>query len=336
MNDGLSHIHDTFHSLKWELGKHIIGQDKLIDLLIITMFSGGHALLEWVPGLGKTKTIRELSYILDLSFKRVSFTPDLLPSDVVGAEIYKPAKSEFMIRKWPIFTHILLADEINRTPPKVQSALLEAMEEKQVTIAEESLDLPKPFFVFATQNPLEHEGTYPLPEAQLDRFFMKIILDYPHPDDEKKIFEQEAKTSQKKEKTKLKITSTDIIEMIEYIEKNIYVDPKIYDYVSQIIWATRALSTQKWSLKYLEENGVDVPMNVLDYGASTRAGLALIRGSRVLAVLQWRENVLPEDIKFLVPVVCAHRIGLSYEAIGEGIDVYELIDWILDTVVIPS
>lgn len=336
MNEGLSHIHQTFLEIKNEMKKTIIGQDELVDLLIVTMFSGGHALLEWVPGLGKTKTIRTISKILDLDFKRISFTPDLLPSDVMGAEIYKPSKSEFSIRKWPIFTNILLADEINRTPPKVQSALLEAMEEKQITLAEKTLDLPDPFFVFATQNPLEHEGTYPLPEAQLDRFFMKIILDYPHPEDEKNIFKNETKKSQQKTIKNLKISSADILEMIDYIEKTVYVDEKIYDYVSDLISATRALTTFEGSMRFLEDNNIDTEMNILDYGASTRAGLALIRGARVFALLQGRDSVLPEDVKFLMPMICGHRIGISYEGASEGIQTKKILDWILDNVVIPS
>ncbi len=188
MNSALLHIHKTLLAIRSEVTKEIFGQDPLIEKLLITVFSGGHALLEGVPGLGKTKTIRTLATVLDLPTKRISFTPDLLPSDLTGAEIYRPGKKDFEVRKGPIFTSILLADEINRTPPKVQSALLEAMEEKKVTIGEETFILPTPFVVFATQNPLEHEGTYPLPEAQLDRFLMRIVLTYPHKNDEKHIF----------------------------------------------------------------------------------------------------------------------------------------------------
>ncbi len=191
MNPALAHIHDVLHAIKNDVKMKIIGQDALIEKLLITVFAGGHALLEWVPGLGKTKTIRTLASVLSLETKRISFTPDLLPSDLTWNEIYRVKEWKFEVRKWPIFTNILLADEINRTPPKVQSALLEAMEEKQVTIGEKTLDLPLPFIVFATQNPLEHEGTYPLPEAQLDRFLMKIVLDYPTRDDERQIFIQE-------------------------------------------------------------------------------------------------------------------------------------------------
>jgi MoxR-like ATPase len=191
MNPALSHIHDILLGIKNDVKTEIIGQDTLIEKLLITVFSGGHALLEWVPGLGKTKTIRTLAQVLMMDTKRISFTPDLLPSDLTGNEIYRVKEWKFEVRKWPVFTNILLADEINRTPPKVQSALLEAMEEKQITIGEKTLDLPLPFIVFATQNPLEHEGTYPLPEAQLDRFLMKIVLDYPSRSDEREIFIQE-------------------------------------------------------------------------------------------------------------------------------------------------
>ncbi|MBX9808816.1 AAA family ATPase, partial [Candidatus Gracilibacteria bacterium] len=212
MNPALTHIHETLNAIRNQINKDIIGQNELIEKLIITFFAGGHALLEGVPGLGKTKTIRTFAKVLGLDTGRISFTPDLLPSDLTGSEIYKSAKSTFEIRKGPIFTNILLADEINRTPPKVQSALLEAMEEKKVTIGDKTLELPSPFVVFATQNPLEHEGTYPLPEAQLDRFLMKINLDYPHSEDEKKIFKQECEGIKNniKNDTDFNITEKDI------------------------------------------------------------------------------------------------------------------------------
>ncbi len=320
MNPALTHITDTLQSIKSDIQEEIIGQDDLIEKLIITFFAGGHALLEWVPGLGKTKTIRSFARVLSLDTGRISFTPDLLPSDLTGSEIYRAAKSTFEIRKWPIFTNILLADEINRTPPKVQSALLEAMEEKKVTIGDKTLELPSPFVVFATQNPLEHEWTYPLPEAQLDRFLMKIVLTYPSGEDEKKIWTQECnKTTDKKKSNTEKRNPEDLIEMIDYIASNVRVDDQIYEYVGSIIWATRKLVT--------------TPTNpVLSYGASTRAGLALIRASRVRAVMAGREYVLPEDIKSLAHTIIDHRIGLSYESQSEWVTAYSVTEKILDNV----
>jgi MoxR-like ATPase len=326
MNPALTHIHDTLASIKADIQADIIGQDSMIDRLIITFFAGWHALLEWVPGLGKTKTIRTFAKVLGLDTGRVSFTPDLLPSDLTGNEIYRSAKWTFEIRKGPIFTNILLADEINRTPPKVQSALLEAMEEKKVTIGDTTLDLPSPFVVFATQNPLEHEGTYPLPEAQLDRFLMKIVLEYPNTEDEKRIFKQECTTNtpvtKKTPNKEEKKWTEDLIEMIDYIAKTVQVDEKIYTYISDIISATRKLA-------------INTITPVLSYGASTRAGLALIRAGRVRAVMAGRDYMLPEDVKSLAHEILDHRIGLSYESMSEWVTAYSITEKILDSVQIP-
>ena len=371
MNPALTHIHDTLHAIKSGIQQDIIGQDALIEKLIITFFAGGHALLEWVPGLGKTKTIRTFAQVLGLDTGRVTFTPDLLPSDLTGSEIYRQGKWSFEVRKWPIFTHILLADEINRTPPKVQSALLEAMEEKKVTIGDTTLDLPAPFVVFATQNPLEHEGTYPLPEAQLDRFLMRIILDYPSKYDEKKILMQESGTrniddksqsgvrgegtvwakmiADKKDKqseeewvvlpldsfgtfaTKStgnsvyeKISPTDLLEMIDYIAKSIRVDEKIYDYVGDILSNLRSLAEH-----------TDNKKRVLNYGPSTRAWLALIRTSRIHALMNGRDYVIPEDIKSLAHDILDHRIWLSYEALSEWLTEQVITSRVLDEVRVP-
>ncbi len=322
MNPALTHIHDTLQTIKSDIQKDIIGQDDLIDRLIITFFAGGHALIEWVPWLGKTRAIRTFARVLGLDTGRVSFTPDLLPSDLTGNEIYRQAKWNFEIRKWPIFTSILLADEINRTPPKVQSALLEAMEEKKVTIGDKTLDLPSPFVVFATQNPLEHEGTYPLPEAQLDRFLMRIVLSYPTPADERRILMQETTTSAEEQSKITKLTPEDLIEMIEYIGANIRVDDHIYSYVSDILSATRRLTTA-------------IPHPLLSYGASTRAGLALIRAGRVRAVMADRDYMLPEDIQSLAHDIIDHRIGLSYESMSEWVTSYSVTAQILESVRIP-
>ncbi len=319
MNPALTHIHDTLRQLRSDLEKNIIGQTTLLDQLLITLFAGGHALIEGVPGLGKTKMIKTLASILGYDCKRISFTPDLLPSDLTGNEIYRPKEAKFEIRKGPIFTSILLADEINRTPPKVQSALLEAMEERQVTIGNETLELPKPFFVIATQNPLEHEGTYPLPEAELDRFLMKIIIEYPSAQDEKKIIEQSSHLRNSSIETSTKITPEELIEMQSYIAENIRIDPKIYDYISALLEATRNRNTQSQNPE-------------LEYGASTRGGIALIRCARIAALLDGRDFVMPEDIKSLVLPILRHRIGLTYEALADGKTADTILVRILESV----
>ena len=341
MNPALTHIHDTLTQIKTDIQKDIIGQDTMIEKLIITFFAGGHALLEWVPGLGKTRTIRTFARVLGLDTGRISFTPDLLPSDLTGNEIYRAKEGKFEIRKWPIFTHILLADEINRTPPKVQSALLEAMEEKRVTIGNITLDLPSPFVVFATQNPLEHEGTYPLPEAQLDRFLMKIVLGYPHATDEKRIFLEGCspiwdivnKVTPEKRKTE------DLIEMIDYITRSVRVDEKIYDYVSDIVSATRRLALPISATPGKENNhGLtfgDIYAPILSHWASTRAGLSLIRAGRVRAVMAGRDYMLPEDVASLAHDVLDHRVGLSYESMSNWVTQYSVIEQILDSVRVP-
>lgn len=350
MNPHLSSTRDIILSLESSMNSVIIGQNDLIRKLITSLFAWGHVLIEWVPWLGKTKTVKTLAHVLGYDFKRISFTPDLLPSDLSGSEIFRPQTGKFEVRKWPIFTHILLADEINRTPPKVQSALLEAMEEGQVTIGENSLPLPSPFFVIATENPLEHEGTYPLPEAQLDRFLMKILLDYPAPLDEKKIFalqtpiwreeEPGAKGGSSSDEI---ISSTEFLEIQKYIETNIRVDEKIYDYISDILEMTRKRSVKNWQWKTDNERKnpnktINSPLSIghwIEYGASTRAWLALIRCARVWALLEGRDFVLPEDIKSLTHEILRHRIGLSYEAISEGITTDFIIHEILETVRVP-
>ncbi len=333
MNPALTHIRDILIGIREQVQVEIIGQDALIDKLIITVFAGGHALLEWVPGLGKTKTIRTLAKVLSLDTKRISFTPDLLPSDLTGNEIYRVKEGKFEVRKWPIFTGILLADEINRTPPKVQSALLEAMEEKRVTIGEKTLDLPLPFIVFATQNPLEHEGTYPLPEAELDRFLMKIVLDYPSREDERIIFIAETggkDIEQAAWKEYENMGGDDIIEMIDYIAGNIHVDENIYEYVGNILAELRKLTeapvpSEKYDVSSLK-NGI------LSYGPSTRAGLALIRAGRIKALMEGRDYMLPDDVKSLAHDIIDHRIGLSYEAMSEGITTYSVTSKVLENV----
>lgn len=319
MNPALTHIRETILSLESSIHETIIGQDTLVRNVLISLFAGGHILLEWVPGLGKTLTMKTLAETLNFEFKRISFTPDLLPMDLIGTEVYDTKHGTFSKRKWPIFTHILLADEINRTPPKVQSALLEAMEEHQVTIGDETMKLEEPFFVIATQNPLEHEGTYPLPEAQLDRFMMKIIITYPDMESEKKILATIAKSTKATKKPQIEIG--DFCEMRDYIREHVLVSDVLIEYVSSILDATRQYTRR--------EN------NLLSYGASTRAGIALIRTAQVLALLEGRDYILPEDIKILAHDILRHRIGLSYESQRQYKSTDDIISAILDEVKVP-
>jgi MoxR-like ATPase len=326
MSSELSAIQSQILELKSLISRRIIGQDILIEKLLFVIFGGGHVLLEGVPGLGKTLTVKTIAEVLDLDFQRISFTPDLLPSDLTGSEVYRPQKWEFSVRKGPIFTSILLADEINRTPPKVQSALLEAMEEWGVTIGETTFDLPRPFIVFATQNPIEQSGTYPLPEAELDRFMMKLVLDYPKAEDEIEILRAEASHGKLKTENWKQFgwKMLSIPGVRDAIISGVKVDEKIYAYISIILEATRH-----------PRNGYESIAPLLEYGASTRAGLALVKLARVRAVLEGRDYVLPEDIKNLALDVLRHRIWLSYEAIGKWIKSDEVIQYILDNTLVP-
>jgi MoxR-like ATPase len=333
MNPELTATREMILAIESDLGNTILGQSRLIRILMIVLFAWGHILIEWVPWLGKTKTIRTLASILGLDTKRISFTPDLLPSDLTGTEIYRPQKGEFSIRKWPIFTNILIADEINRTPPKVQSALLEAMEERCVTIGDTSLPLPDPFFTFATQNPLEHEGTYPLPEAQLDRFILRIIIGYPDPKEEGNILRDQTKLGTPKIHPH-PLTAKDILDIQNFIAENIRIDDKIYEYITAILQESRRLCTETIKVDFGKNpSGIHIPP--LSYGASTRAGLAFIKATKVRALLEGRDFVMPEDIKHLAHDILDHRMGLSYEAISENISVYDVTEKILNTVRIP-
>lgn len=325
MNPALTHIRETILSLEKTIHETIIGQDILVRRVLIALFAGGHVLLEWVPGLGKTLTMKTLADVLEFDFKRISFTPDLLPMDLIGTEIYDQKKWAFSKRKGPIFTHILLADEINRTPPKVQSALLEAMGEHQVTIGDETMKLEDPFFVIATENPLEHEGTYPLPEAQLDRFMMKLIMTYPSQTDERTILSTLTRKSEKKSAPKIDIG--DFREMCDYIREHITISDILITYVADILAATRPQPTLQHS---------NTPtLSYLSYGASTRAGLALIQAAQVLALLEWRDYVSPDDVKSLAHDILRHRIGLSYEWQRQNKNTDDIISVILEEVRVP-
>ncbi|MBX7241223.1 MAG: MoxR family ATPase [Bacteroidia bacterium] len=306
--------------LKQELEKVVVGQERMINRLLIGLFTNGHILLEGVPGLAKTLTVSTLSKALDLKFKRIQFTPDLLPADLIGTLIYNPQQSRFEVKKGPIFTNIVLADEINRSPAKVQSALLEAMQEKQVTIGETTYPLDMPFLVLATQNPIDQEGTYPLPEAQVDRFMMKVNITYPDREEEKKIMRRMAKTGFRHE-IKPVLSGKEILEIRDLID-NVQVSEKIEDYIIDIVMATR--EPQNYGLPKLAE--------YIEYGVSPRASLALNLGSKAQAFLNGRNYVLPEDVKNIATDVLNHRLILTYEAEAEDITSYRCIEEILASV----
>ena len=299
----------------------IVGQDALIRRMVIALFTGGHILLEGVPGLGKTLAVSTFAKLLDMSFARVSFTPDLLPSDLVGSEVYRPADARFVIRRGPIFAHILLADEINRAPAKVQSALLEAMQERRVTIADETATLPDPFMVLATQNPIEQEGTYPLPEAQLDRFLFRTIITYPTPSEELRIMRA---TPESVDVCPI-LRAEEVISIRRTIAENVYISDALYEYIRAVVSATRADEIAKRA-GYA---------HYIHLGASPRASVSFVRAARTLACLSGRDYVIPEDVKELAYDILRHRIVLSFEAMGEGITSDEIVRRVLDTVIVP-
>ncbi|MCD5385382.1 MoxR family ATPase [Candidatus Gracilibacteria bacterium] len=300
-----------------EVHKKIVGQDELIKSMIIGLLSKGHILIEGVPGLAKTLTVDTLSKTLNLGFNRVQFTPDLLPSDLVGTEIYNPKTGEFSIKKGPIFNNFILADEINRAPSKVQSALLEAMAEKQITIGKDTFKLDEPFIVLATQNPIEQSGTYRLPEAQLDRFMMKVNVDYVKKENEKEMYK---KINSGYDDIKInKVLSKKEIKDIQSILNDIYVSDSIYDYVADLIDVTR-----NGDIKGVSE--------YISYGISPRGGLSLISGAKVLALMDGRTFVIPEDVKNIAKSVLAHRLVLNYDAVVNDITSDDIVQKILDSV----
>lgn len=313
--------HLLISSIRKEISKEIVGQQKLVDALLIGLLSGGHVLIEGVPGLAKTSAVKALASTVQAQFKRIQFTPDLLPADLVGTEIYRPKMGDFITRKGPLFNNIILADEINRAPSKVQSALLEAMQEKQVTIGDETYPLPTPFLVLATQNPIEQEGTYQLPEAQVDRFMLKVLIDYPDRAQELEILKKSS--FEKKQNIEPVVTPHDLSEMADII-KEIYVDDKLKEYIVNLVFATRE------PLKY----GMDIG-NYVEFGASPRATLFLAQASRVTAFLQGRAYVTPQDIKIAAPDVLRHRIILSFEAEAEQITADQIIKTVFDSVEVP-
>jgi MoxR-like ATPase len=305
-----------------EMSRVLVGQSAITKRLMMAMISGGHVLLEGLPGLAKTTSIKSLGQVSSLSFKRIQFTPDLLPADLIGTQIYDPRNAEFKVRKGPIFAHLVLADEINRAPAKVQSALLEAMEEKQVTIGDQTWALDEPFLVMATQNPIEQEGTYPLPEAQIDRFLFKLKITYTSAEDEVEIIKRVA-NRQDVELQKV-ITRQDIISMRETLDK-IYVSEKIRQYIVNIVYATRTPKAR----------GFADLAQFIEYGASPRSSIHLDRVARVNALFEGRAFVTPQDIKDICMDILRHRVKLTYEAEAENIKPEDIITKILDRVDVP-
>ncbi|MGY8953450.1 MAG: AAA family ATPase, partial [Flavobacteriales bacterium] len=285
--------------LKMEMGKVIVGQPHMVESLLIGLLSDGHVLLEGVPGLAKTLAITTLAKCVDASFSRIQFTPDLLPADLLGTQIYSQKKEEFSIKKGPLFANFVLADEINRAPAKVQSALLEAMQERQVTIGDTTFELPKPFLVLATQNPIEQEGTYPLPEAQVDRFMLKVVLDYPNKEEERAIIRSNI-SLKGFEKTN-QILTPDDIERAKNVVKEVYMDEKIEQYIVDIVFATR----------YPQDFGMEKFADLIDFGGSPRASINLAKAAKAYAFIKRRGYVIPEDVRAICKDVLRHRIGLS-------------------------
>ena len=310
--------------IKEEVAKVIVGQEKLVDRLVLALVTGGHVLLEGVPGLAKTLSVNTLAKVLGLDFKRISFTPDLLPADVVGTLVYSPKTGEFSPKKGPVFTNLLLADEINRAPAKVQSALLESMQERQVTIGEETYALPSPFLVLATQNPIEQEGTYPLPEAQVDRFTFKCLVETPSRADERRIMERFAQQAKAPE-AKTVATPERIVALRETL-KEVYCDEKVGDYILDVVFATREPEKTK---------GLEELKSQIQVGASPRATLALNKAARANALLHGRAYATPQDVKEIVHDVLRHRILLTYEAEAENVTSDMVIDKILSVVPVP-
>lgn len=308
--------------ISMEMNKVIVGQRHLVERLMIGLLANGHILLEGVPGLAKTLAIKTLSDIIHAKFSRIQFTPDLLPADLIGTMIYSQKKEQFEVKKGPIFANFILADEINRSPAKVQSALLESMEERQVTIGENTYKLEEPFLVLSTQNPLEQEGTYPLPEAQVDRFMMKVVVDYPTKDEEKLIIR--ANLLKNFPKANTVITSEDILNA-RNIVREVYMDEKIEQYIIDIIFASR----------HPEQYGLEKFKNLISYGGSPRASISLALASKAYAFIKRRGYVIPEDVRAICHDVLRHRIGLTYEAEAENITSEEIINEILNTVEVP-
>ena len=322
INEQVKAYANDLQSLRTEIHKVIVGQDHLIESLLLGLLANGHILIEGVPGLAKTLAVRTLAAAIDTSFQRIQFTPDLLPADLTGTLIYNPRESTFTTKKGPIFANIILADEVNRAPAKVQSALLEAMQEHQVTIGDQTYQLPSPFMVLATQNPIEQEGTYPLPEAQVDRFMLKILVDYPNRDEERSIMQAMAVTDKHLDINPV-IHPKTIIEARKAVDQ-IYVDQKINEYILDLVFATRDPATFRLDIGPF-----------IRYGASPRASIYLNLASRAHAFLQGRGYVTPQDVKAVAPAVLRHRVIVSYEAEAEDITSEDLVGKLLSSLPVP-
>ena len=308
--------------LSIEMGKVIVGQKQLVENLMIALLANGHILLEGMPGLAKTLAISTLSKAVNAKFNRIQFTPDLLPADVTGTLIYSQKNENFEIHKGPVFANFVLADEINRAPAKVQSALLEAMQERQVTLGDKTYDLPQPFLVMATQNPVEQEGTYPLPEAQLDRFMLKVLVDYPKKEEERLIIRMN--NSGEFPQPNPVVNPDDIVRAREIV-REVYMDEKIERYIVDLVYATR--TPAEYGLKGLE--------NMISYGASPRASISLCAAAKAYAFIKRRGYVIPEDVRAVCPQVLRHRIGLSYEAEAENLTADQIIEQVINAVIVP-
>lgn len=322
LNERIQRESSFIDLITMEMNKVIVGQKQMVERLLIGLLSDGHILLEGVPGLAKTLAIKSLAGCISADFSRIQFTPDLLPADLVGTLIYSQKKEEFNVRKGPVFANFVLADEINRAPAKVQSALLEAMQERQVTLGDQTYPLPNPFLVLATQNPIEQEGTYPLPEAQVDRFMLKVVIDYPSKEEEKSILRQQI--SNTKNETRAVVKPEDIIKA-RHLVREVYMDEKIENYITDIVFATR----------YPEKYGLNKIKSFITYGASPRASINMALAAKSYAFIKRRGYVIPEDIRAVAADVMRHRIGLSYEAEAENIKTIDIISQILNVVEVP-
>ncbi|MDE6283772.1 MAG: MoxR family ATPase [Muribaculaceae bacterium] len=322
LNDLVASRNNFVNLITRGMDQTIVGQKHLVESLLIALLSNGHVLLEGVPGLAKTLAIKTLSQLIDAKYSRIQFTPDLLPADVTGTMVYSVKSEQFQVKKGPIFANFVLADEINRAPAKVQAALLEAMQERQVTIGDHTFPLDEPFLVMATQNPIEQEGTYPLPEAQVDRFLLKVVIGYPSREEEKLIIRQNL--SNTKTKVQPILRPEDIIDAQQVVEK-IYIDEKIERYIVDIVFATR----------FPAQCGLPELQSIIAFGASPRASISLARAAKAYAFLRQRGYVIPEDVRAVCHDVMRHRIGLTYEAEANNITADEIISEILDKVVVP-
>lgn len=322
LNDMVAGKSDFINLITEGMNQTIVGQKHLIESLIIALLSNGHVLLEGVPGLAKTLAIKTLSQLIDAKYSRIQFTPDLLPADVIGTMVYSVKNEQFQVKKGPVFANFVLADEINRAPAKVQSALLEAMQERQVTIGDSTFRLDQPFLVMATQNPIEQEGTYPLPEAQVDRFLMKVVISYPSKEEERIIIRQNIANESREIRPIIK--PSEIIDAQKLVEQ-IYVDEKIERYIVDIVYATRTPA----------EYGLNDLTDIIAFGASPRASISLARAARAYAFIHQRGYVIPEDVIAVCHDILRHRIGVTYEAEANNISTDEIITEILDNILVP-